>query len=94
MRQYGDRAFQSSRALTVRDEKANEHAKGGRALFRCGPPTGLTAFDDKLSKTPRIERVGVATETAEQLNNVNPVIGQGALTRAPLIAHPLAERDE
>jgi hypothetical protein len=54
----------------------------------------VTAFDDKLSKTPRIERVGVATETAEQLNNVNPVIGQGALTRAPLIAHPLAERDE
>jgi hypothetical protein len=75
VRQHGDRAFQSGRALTFRNEEAKEHAKGGRALFRSGPPTGLTTVDDKLSKALCIERVGVAAETADQLNNVNAVIG-------------------
>jgi len=46
---------------------------------------------DKLARASRIPRDRLLAKSLEQLANVNPVIGQGALTRTALLVHPLTE---
>ena len=83
MREDGDGALQAAGAVAFGDQKPEEHPQGGRALLGCGPPTRLTALQDKLSQGPRIQRVRLLPDAREQLANVNPVIVEGALSQVP-----------
>jgi hypothetical protein len=91
MGQDRNRPVQSDGAMAIRDQEAKKHPQGGGALLGRRPPARCAALHEKRSQAPRIKRGRILAHLFEQRADVDPVIVEGALTRAALAAHPLTE---